>query len=320
LPTAPQLRCHTLSNSWLLGPHRAPSDSWLERLLSRSHRRLALPFVATKGRALREDVLPLWRGETAASWRERDGGRRRRTACPLICRFRLIHTYCPNSVEPVDTGALSVSGGAAQDRGSDATPGRKGAQNQVYQRAISGRTCGVMLACAPLYVSVVVSSQPPQDEDKPASRSRSRSRYIPPQLSPRGQSNLDISWERRLQVCPESSKCCYPKPSSCVGSCLTRRTVRHEGGTSRGRVCPWACVCMGNDFSESTSCALTLVANTPTQSEAHRNGNRLRQNDFGAPCFPRVPIFDRCFSTPTFPRINIGADVWGGSSIMTGVY
>jgi hypothetical protein len=32
-----------------------------------------------------------------------------------------------------------------------------------------------------------------------------------------------------------------------------------KGGTSRGRVCPWACVCMGNDFSESTSCALTLV-------------------------------------------------------------
>jgi hypothetical protein len=29
-------------------------------------------------------------------------------------------------------------------------------------------------------------------------------------------------------VCPESSKCCYPKPSSCVGSCLTPRTVRHE--------------------------------------------------------------------------------------------
>ena len=46
------------------------------------------------------------------------------------------------------------------------------------------RTCGVMLACAPLYASVVVSSQPPQDEDKPASHSRSR--YIPPELSPRG--------------------------------------------------------------------------------------------------------------------------------------
>jgi hypothetical protein len=90
------------------------------------------------------------------------------------------------------------------------------------------RTCGVMLACAPLYASVVVSSQPPQDEDKPASHSRSRSQYIPPQLSPRGQSKVDVSWERRLQVCPESSKSCYPKPSSCVGSCLTRRTVRHE--------------------------------------------------------------------------------------------
>jgi hypothetical protein len=45
-----------------------------------------------------------------------------------------------------------------------------------------------------VYVSFVVSSQPPQDEDKPASR------YIPPELSPSGQSNVDISWERRVQV------------------------------------------------------------------------------------------------------------------------
>ncbi len=52
-----------------------------------------------------------------------------------------------------------------------------------------------------LYVSVVFSSQPPQDEDKP----RPASRYIPPELSPSGQSNVDISWERRVQVCPKSS-------------------------------------------------------------------------------------------------------------------
>ena len=32
-------------------------------------------------------------------------------------------------------------------------------------------------------------------------------------------------------------------------------------------------------------------------------------------------IFDRCFSnTSALPRINIGADVWGESNIMTGVY
>jgi hypothetical protein len=32
-------------------------------------------------------------------------------------------------------------------------------------------------------------------------------------------------------------------------------------------------------------------------------------------------IFDRCFSnTNALPRINIGADVWGESNIMTGVY
>ena len=45
-----------------------------------------------------------------------------------------------------------------------------------------------------LHVSFDVLSQPPQDEDKPASR------YIPPELSPSGQSNVDISWERRVQV------------------------------------------------------------------------------------------------------------------------
>jgi hypothetical protein len=31
-------------------------------------------------------------------------------------------------------------------------------------------------------------------------------------------------------------------------------------------------------------------------------------------------IFDRCFSTPMHYPINIGADVWGESSIITGVY
>jgi hypothetical protein len=31
-------------------------------------------------------------------------------------------------------------------------------------------------------------------------------------------------------------------------------------------------------------------------------------------------IFDRFFNTNALPRINIGADVWGKSSIMTGVY
>jgi hypothetical protein len=32
-------------------------------------------------------------------------------------------------------------------------------------------------------------------------------------------------------------------------------------------------------------------------------------------------IFDRCFSnTNALPHINIGTDVWGESSIMTGVY
>ena len=31
----------------------------------------------------------------AASWRAHDGGRQRRTACPLLYRYRLTHTYCP---------------------------------------------------------------------------------------------------------------------------------------------------------------------------------------------------------------------------------
>ena len=30
----------------------------------------------------------------ADSWRERDGDSRRRTACPVLYRYRLIHTYC----------------------------------------------------------------------------------------------------------------------------------------------------------------------------------------------------------------------------------
>ena len=30
----------------------------------------------------------------AASWRAQDGGRQRRTACPLLYRYRLTHTYC----------------------------------------------------------------------------------------------------------------------------------------------------------------------------------------------------------------------------------
>jgi hypothetical protein len=30
----------------------------------------------------------------AASWRANDGGRQRKTACPLLYRYRLTHTYC----------------------------------------------------------------------------------------------------------------------------------------------------------------------------------------------------------------------------------
>ena len=30
----------------------------------------------------------------AASWRAHDGGRQRRTACPLLYRYHLTHTYC----------------------------------------------------------------------------------------------------------------------------------------------------------------------------------------------------------------------------------
>jgi hypothetical protein len=73
---------------------------------------------------------------------------------------------------------------------------------------------------------------------------------------------------------PNPQKCCFPNPSSRGGSCLTRRTVRLERRTaSRGRVCPWACVCMRKDFSERTSCALTLVP--IPQHSMRRNGTAI---------------------------------------------
>ena len=107
---------------------------------------------------------------------------------------------------------------------------------------------------------------------------------------------------------PNPQKCCYLHPSSCVGSCLTRRTVRLERRTvSRGRVCPWACVCMRHDFSAPTSCALTLV---PTPQHSTRlNGTAT---DCGRTTSSRKRSSEEVKVPETFSNLAAGHGPSGG--------
>jgi hypothetical protein len=51
--------------------------------------------VGRRGREVLFAGLPYGEAsEEAASWQANDGGRQRKTACPLLYRYRLTQTYC----------------------------------------------------------------------------------------------------------------------------------------------------------------------------------------------------------------------------------
>jgi hypothetical protein len=79
---------------WWLG--LAPSNPGVLGSIPKRENR-APPCVKVPGSQVPGDKRVCHYGEApaaAASWRAHDGGRQRRTACPLLYRYSLTHTYC----------------------------------------------------------------------------------------------------------------------------------------------------------------------------------------------------------------------------------
>ena len=117
--------------------------------------------------------------------------------------------------------------------------------------------------------------------------SRRRMRTSLPRTRARARNTFPLSYRReaspKLMFPGSGGYRCAPNPQNvaiqshprALGAVSRGGLSATKGGTSRERVCPWACECMGNDFSEFTSCALTLVPNTIPQHSMRRNGTAI---------------------------------------------
>jgi hypothetical protein len=112
-------------SAWWLGLAPATLEFWVRFPNERNQEKTGAPCVKVQGSSRVPGSFCRYgqASAEAASWRANDGGRQRKTACPLLYRYRLTHTYyslaCP--LLTLSSSARSFSNGIFRSDGAPCT-------------------------------------------------------------------------------------------------------------------------------------------------------------------------------------------------------